>query len=63
MLSHEKEARNEYEDSDNDNSDVQLLKRRGSIGNSYGEGSGWRLEKRMRVNYDSNMEQYRSPPC
>jgi hypothetical protein len=57
-----KEAKNVYEDSDTDNSDIEILKGGDSGGHRYGGDSGRRQEKRRRTEYDSDRERFRSPP-
>ena len=62
MLLHQKEDQNVYEDSDIDNSDIEILKGKDSISHRYGKDSEQRLEKRRRFNYDSDIDHFKSPP-
>ena len=61
LVLQKKDAQTVYEDSESDNSDIELLKGGESFGHRDGEGSGWRFEKRRRYKYDSDIDHYRSP--
>ena len=58
LVQHQKEARNLYEDSDSENSDVEVFKDGDSGSHKYGPDSGRHSKKMKRFHYDSENEGY-----